>query len=744
MGLVDDIAENLKVLSDNCIETTPIKHMFYAKWSSLLGEKGVKFNSVKNAYGEIPTSCYCLNILPSGGSKNVSLNYMDNNLMSFEKDYLVQKNAKLKDLLVNEKMDNYTPRKKDDIDNVRKDFEQEVDNGFKLVNYIPEATPEALYEMCEIIDKLKCGSVTVKNTEFVRYFANSVNDKFSINNKFLDVLYDAYDGVYNARMIKGKQRTEKQGIATNVIFTSSYSQFSDSKINNAFKCRLEDGFARIFLYYYNPKLNYVLNPPQEITVEDLNNAKTNIEKYGEYLKSIFDSIPEAFVYNFTNDAIDVISMWHKMTCKPMAKELYNGSNRELDIDSKILELYLVNAKWLVMKLSVILQSLYLPNTSEIDINVILEAQDIFMESFEQLKNLVCQRGDTVIDRFVDYFIKNCNKDITKTDLRKAQLVNKNDFKGDFTSFYPEIQLELKKEGYYLEFFKGSRNTQIVRCKKSDSIIPYLIGVSVAPLKAMSETPTSFEYSEMEVKDFCKLIKEKTAFVAGELKDGKRKKENYIGNQNTIWLDFDDIKSMEGIKALFEDYSYIAYTSKNHQKEKNGVVGDRFRLILFTNCLLPSDQERYTRIMTNIINKYGTDKACKDSARLYWSNPNAEIDINKGKLFDWRPYDREIEQEVKLQVEQMIKPPFRGGNSFRDILFTDEGDRRLKVDSVVIGHRNNELFRIALRLMHLVLNGTIQHEDAIVKIKQIIGNINNKDFKEFEKRRMIEIVEKLEV
>ena len=97
---------------------------------------------------------------------------------------------------------------------------------------------------------------------------------------------------------------------------------------------------------------------------------------------------------------------------------------------------------------------------------------------------------------------------------------------------------------------------------------------------MSETPTSFEYSEMEVKDFCKLIKEKTAFVAGELKDGKRKKENYIGNQNTIWLDFDDIKSMEGIKALFEDYSYIAYTSKNHQKEKNGVVGDRFRLILF--------------------------------------------------------------------------------------------------------------------------------------------------------------------
>ena len=149
-------------------------------------------------------------------------------------------------------------------------------------------------------------------------------------------------------------------------------------------------------------------------------------------------------------------------------------------------------------------------------------------------------------------------------------------------------------------------------------------------------------------------------------------------------------------------------------------------------------------MTNIINKYGTDKACKDSARLYWSNPNAEIDINKGKLFDWRPYDREIEQEVKLQVEQMIKPPFRGGNSFRDILFTDEGDRRLKVDSVVIGHRNNELFRIALRLMHLVLNGTIQHEDAIVKIKQIIGNINNKDFKEFEKRRMIEIVEKLEV
>lgn len=744
-NIINEVAERLKILSDNCIETLPIKNMFYAKWSSLLGLKGVKFDSLKNAYGETPTSCYCLNILPSGGSKNVSLNYMDNNLLNFEKEYLDMKNIRLRNMLVDEKIASHKFKKKDNIDDVRRDLEQEVEDGYKLINYIPEATPEALYEMCEIIDKMKCGSVTVKNTEFVRYFANSVNDKFSINNKFLDVLYDAYDGVYNARMIKGKQRTEKQKIATNVIFTSSYGQFSDSKINNAFKGRLEDGFARRFLYYYNPTLNYTLNPPEMIAIEDMQRAKDELKEYGSLLKNIFDSIPENFVYEIDNTTLEYIQYWHNEQCKTKAKALYKGANRELDIDNKILELYLTNAKWLVMKLSIILHSIVMPTERFVNVNSVIEAQDIFMESYEQLRNLVNKRAETIVDKFADYFMRNCNRDITKMELRKSKLINQNDFRGDFTNLYPEIQEVLKKEGYYLTFFKGNRNSQIVRCQKFGSIIPTLMGVSVAHLDNINETPTKFEYQQLEVDEFCKLIKQKTAFVAGELRDGTRKKVNYIGNQNTIWLDFDDIKSMGAIKSMFEEYSYVAYTSKNHQKEKNGVVGDRFRLILFTSCDMPTDEEQYTRVMANIINKYGTDRACKDSARLYWSNPDAEIEINKGKYFDWRPYDRNIEQEVALQVKQIIHPPFpKGSNNFKDILFTDEGDRRLGVRNVVIGQRNNELFRIALRLMHLVRNGDIDHANAVTKIKQIISDINCKDFKEFEKRRMIEIVEKLEV
>ena len=237
-----------------------------------------------------------------------------------------------------------------------------------------------------------------------------------------------------------------------------------------------------------------------------------------------------------------------------------------------------------------------------------------------------------------------------------------------------------------------------------------------------------------------MVKGRTAFVPCQLKNGERKAANNIGNQNTIWLDFDDIKSMEAIKTMFEEYSYVAYTSKNHQQEKNGVVSDRFRLVLFTNCLMPDNPEQFKRVMKNLITIYNTDTACSDLARLYWSNPKSEVFLNKGRLFDWRPYDVDNSEVYKVAKANIIKSG--KGKTISDVLFTDEGDRRLKVDQVVKGHRNEELFRIAIFLCHLVKDNELNHQDAIDKMKDIINRIDKDGFGQHEMDRMINIVERL--
>ena len=740
--LMQSITNNIRKACGNVVEDTPIRNVFYAKWAGLLTLKGVKFNSIDNSNGEIFANCYCLNVVPSGGNKNVMFNYIENSLLPFEQEYIDRKNEKYKQMYISNQTNKMqSTRKKVDYDNLEQQLSNDFENEYKLIREVPDATPEALYDMSEVIEKLGQGAINIKNTEFVRYFTNSVNDKFSINKLFLDVLYDAYDGEYKARLIKGKQRKSKENICTNVMFTGAYGKLSDGKVKAEFKDRLLDGYARRFLYYFNPTLNYVLNPPEMIDVEEKLEAKNKLKELQEDLKARFECIPENFVYEISNDLISVNNEWYRTECLQMAKDLYKGCNRELDTNDKIFELYLSNMRWLVLKLSVIIHSLYMPNEKFVNLNCLLYAQDVVMDSYDNLQKLVLKQNDTIVDKFVSFFINNSSRDIYKVDLRNQGLLSNQSFKERFENLYPEIKVSLLKEGYSLSTFKGSGNSLIYRCEKIEGIIPYQMNISVAKLKKMEEVPTKFEFMQIDTNEFEKLIKQKTAFVAGELRDGKRKKENYIGNQNTIWLDFDDIKSMGAIQAIFEDYSYVAYTSKNHQKEKNGLVGDRFRLILFTKCELPIEIERYTRIMKNIIERYGSDNACSDCSRLYWSNPSAEVYMNKGKLFDWRPYDVDLDELYECKKTQIIRANIKG-NTIADVLFTPEGDLRLGFDKVYVGNRNKGLFHCATFLRNLVLDGALEHNQAIVKIKDLINRTESKDFKEYEKRRMIEIVEKL--
>lgn len=78
--------------------------------------------------------------------------------------------------------------------------------------------------------------------------------------------------------------------------------------------------------------------------------------------------------------------------------------------------------------------------------------DILTDKIE-LKN-----DTSLVDKFVDYFVKNIDISLTKRDLRATKFINGNKFKSFWDKNIIEITQKLKMQGYNLYEVKGYKNS----------------------------------------------------------------------------------------------------------------------------------------------------------------------------------------------------------------------------------------------------------------------------------------------
>lgn len=117
---------------------------------------------------------------------------------------------------------------------------------------------------------------------------------------------------------------------------------------------------------------------------------------------------------------------------------------------------------------------------------------------------------------------------------------------------------------------------------------------------------------------------------GIFKDNKRKNENFI-EAHAFGLDFDGGMKISEAKYEFRDYKHIIAPTRNHRKEKAGVVDDRFRVILFFDKIV-TNSTVYTNTIKSFIEKYPqADAACKDPARMFYKSTGIHSHKTKGKL-----------------------------------------------------------------------------------------------------------------
>jgi hypothetical protein len=145
----------------------------------------------------------------------------------------------------------------------------------------------------------------------------------------------------------------------------------------------------------------------------------------------------------------------------------------------------------------------------------------------------------------------------------------------------------------------------------------VIKFTVFPTKSEEQLCSKGTIKELESFESLKGIVTETAWSAGQFKGNHRKKENFIGC-DFIAIDIDKGCSLaDALNIHFKDFQHIIYTSKNHLKEKKGVLADRFRVLLAIDRPILTNQE-YDATWATLLKRWPfIDPQAKDSSRFFF-------------------------------------------------------------------------------------------------------------------------------
>ena len=114
--------------------------------------------------------------------------------------------------------------------------------------------------------------------------------------------------------------------------------------------------------------------------------------------------------------------------------------------------------------------------------------------------------------------------------------------------------------------------------------------------------------------------------------GVRRQENFLFANYAV-LDVDaGMPIAHAIDKVFRDVCHIIGTTRSHGKEKNGVVCDRYRVIVpFVRPIY--DLATYRHNMQLIVDEYDVDRACKDGGRFFYPCVEIVSEQKYGFCFD---------------------------------------------------------------------------------------------------------------
>ncbi len=224
--------------------------------------------------------------------------------------------------------------------------------------------------------------------------------------------------------------------------------------------------------------------------------------------------------------------------------------------------------------------------------------------------------------------------------------------------------------------------------------------------------------------------------------GTKKSENWDNsNQNIIIFDIDDGLSIEEAKQHFKVYEYLIATTKSNQKDKKGIICDRFRIIIPAKNIPLGEQ--YFDMMRILEDRFTfIDKQVNTKTGAFLGSFGCEHFYNKGMIFDCNPILKmiEVKKETVPQKTNFKAPISHNINIGNDLPIQDIKNRltRETVADIVssCGYEVNRKFMFKYRHNEKTPSASIS-PDLLIKdfgsdlSTDVIGFVqeaNNVDFK----------------
>jgi len=548
-----------------------------------------------------------------------------------------------------------------------------------------EGTKEGLYLRALALSKCFVGSLNIIHEEIMDVIKDSN----------LNVMKELYDGRLLGKVIKGNINENIYGIISNMfIFGSSIGLKRDSKTYETFIKAMNSGiYRRSFIYYEEPR---------EIKLNNLEPIKLNLDYINETISNNKQNITTGMPYILepTQETIEYLEL--------INQELIEFSSKYKDDERFSAEIGSFDK---ILKLAG-LHSIY-KNRNKIEYDDIYYAYNFYKRLRDTNKNLF--NVEPQHKRI--YKIIKANKKLTKSEILEKDIFNRVTFNEDI-KLVEEIcyrnNERLVVTGSKIKFYS-------IEPMEKNNLNKIIVSTPRVDKKEKTTEYNSFELpmfdSEYSIEN---LVKANTIsnFCLVHFENGKRKKDNVISKINCIGIDIDFGSLNETLDKL-KDVCYLIYTTKSHRKEKNGVISDRFRILLPLSNIVEIEPDRYEILLDNICNALDLkmyDKNAKDISRLWFVNPNAEIYKNKdGNLFNPIPFMPDT--VVSEKIESV-------GSKF-EINSNEEVNKRLNgfirwiIGQTYQGNRNSNLLKLGLFAYDLLGSKELAKQ-LVLEVNQMIN------------------------
>lgn len=240
-----------------------------------------------------------------------------------------------------------------------------------------------------------------------------------------------------------------------------------------------------------------------------------------------------------------------------------------------------------------------------------------------------------------------------------------------------------------------------------------------------KNPKGFKNYDVDFIDIPDIVTSGSCYCSCRLKNEYRLDSNFDGGVDVLILDIDDNCNINQAKEIFKVYNHYIITTKSHQKNKNGLVCDKFRVFIELEETIET-RDKYNDFIKYIYNLYPfIDQSCKNPSRLFFTSlKDALILKNDGRKM--KVNHIEIKEQPKQKEKKTININYESVyilneltglwvNDFGETLENqslDDTEAKLKGASVLLdreffkGNRNNAMFNCICMLLNDGLNDDI--------------------------------------